>query len=157
MFCFLQIRIRDPNQGGKDITEEIMSGGGSRNPTPPTVRPTSTPTPPQVTVRGVTCPHLSAPACPAIEPLWCVCSRWFRSRRHPERRPKKSRVASLCPFRPQAFAAGAPHSAETFSSALTHTACAVDSLGGGGTSRRRTLGAQPQICALSSLQNWGRL
>ncbi|XP_028597265.2 eukaryotic translation initiation factor 4 gamma 3 isoform X16 [Podarcis muralis] len=41
------IRIRDPNQGGKDITEEIMSGGGSRNPTPPTVRPSSTPTPPQ--------------------------------------------------------------------------------------------------------------
>ncbi|XP_055466841.1 eukaryotic translation initiation factor 4 gamma 3 isoform X5 [Psammomys obesus] len=41
------IRIRDPNQGGKDITEEIMSGGGSRNPTPPTGRPTSTPTPPQ--------------------------------------------------------------------------------------------------------------
>ncbi|XP_064253121.1 eukaryotic translation initiation factor 4 gamma 3 isoform X17 [Passer domesticus] len=42
------IRIRDPNQGGKDITEEIMSGGGSRNPTPPIVRPSSTPTPPQV-------------------------------------------------------------------------------------------------------------
>uniref|UniRef100_A0A2K6EF49 Eukaryotic translation initiation factor 4 gamma 3 n=1 Tax=Propithecus coquereli TaxID=379532 RepID=A0A2K6EF49_PROCO len=42
------IRIRDPNQGGKDITEEIMSGGGSRNPTPPIGRPTSTPTPPQV-------------------------------------------------------------------------------------------------------------
>uniref|UniRef100_A0A4W3H324 Eukaryotic translation initiation factor 4 gamma, 3b n=1 Tax=Callorhinchus milii TaxID=7868 RepID=A0A4W3H324_CALMI len=43
------IRIRDPNQGGKDITEEIMSGGGgSRNPTPPVVRPSSTPTPPQV-------------------------------------------------------------------------------------------------------------
>ncbi|NXT65586.1 IF4G3 factor, partial [Chaetops frenatus] len=41
------IRIRDPNQGGKDITEEIMSGGGSRNPPPPIVRPTSTPTPPQ--------------------------------------------------------------------------------------------------------------
>ncbi|XP_062821805.1 eukaryotic translation initiation factor 4 gamma 3 isoform X4 [Anolis carolinensis] len=41
------IRIRDPNQGGRDITEEIMSGGGSRNPTPPTVRPSSTPTPPQ--------------------------------------------------------------------------------------------------------------
>nr|XP_028694302.1 eukaryotic translation initiation factor 4 gamma 3 isoform X10 [Macaca mulatta]XP_028694303.1 eukaryotic translation initiation factor 4 gamma 3 isoform X10 [Macaca mulatta] len=41
------IRIRDPNQGGKDITEEIMSGGGSRNPTPPIGRPTSTPTPPQ--------------------------------------------------------------------------------------------------------------
>uniref|UniRef100_A0A673JKA7 Eukaryotic translation initiation factor 4 gamma 1-like n=1 Tax=Sinocyclocheilus rhinocerous TaxID=307959 RepID=A0A673JKA7_9TELE len=33
-----QIRIRDPNQGGRDITEEIMSGG----------RATSTPTPPQV-------------------------------------------------------------------------------------------------------------
>uniref|UniRef100_A0A8C1WF57 Eukaryotic translation initiation factor 4 gamma 1 n=1 Tax=Cyprinus carpio TaxID=7962 RepID=A0A8C1WF57_CYPCA len=31
-------RIRDPNQGGRDITEEIMSGGGSG----------STPTPPQV-------------------------------------------------------------------------------------------------------------
>uniref|UniRef100_A0A8C5Q9N7 Eukaryotic translation initiation factor 4 gamma 3 n=1 Tax=Leptobrachium leishanense TaxID=445787 RepID=A0A8C5Q9N7_9ANUR len=41
------IRIRDPNQGGKDITEEIMSGG-SRNPTPPILRPSSTPTPPQV-------------------------------------------------------------------------------------------------------------
>ncbi|XP_054993443.1 eukaryotic translation initiation factor 4 gamma 3 isoform X12 [Sorex araneus] len=41
------IRIRDPNQGGKDITEEIMSGGGSRNPTPPIGRPASTPTPPQ--------------------------------------------------------------------------------------------------------------
>ncbi|NWS27853.1 IF4G3 factor, partial [Polioptila caerulea] len=41
------IRIRDPNQGGKDITEEIMSGGGSRNPTPPIARPSSTPTPPQ--------------------------------------------------------------------------------------------------------------
>lgn len=34
-----QIRIRDPNQGGKDITEEIMSGA----------RTSSTPTPPQVT------------------------------------------------------------------------------------------------------------
>ncbi|XP_010880080.3 eukaryotic translation initiation factor 4 gamma 3 isoform X6 [Esox lucius] len=43
-----QIRIRDPNQGGKDITEEIMAGGtGSRNPTPPVGRPSSTPTPPQ--------------------------------------------------------------------------------------------------------------
>ncbi|ELW46901.1 Eukaryotic translation initiation factor 4 gamma 1 [Tupaia chinensis] len=34
---FPQIRIRDPNQGGKDITEEIMSGA----------RTASTPTPPQ--------------------------------------------------------------------------------------------------------------
>ncbi|XP_028274982.1 eukaryotic translation initiation factor 4 gamma 1-like isoform X4 [Parambassis ranga] len=33
-----QIRIRDPNQGGRDITEEIMSGGRSG----------STPTPPQI-------------------------------------------------------------------------------------------------------------
>ncbi|KFW71797.1 Eukaryotic translation initiation factor 4 gamma 1, partial [Pygoscelis adeliae] len=33
-----QIRIRDPNQGGKDITEEIMSGA----------RTSSTPTPPQL-------------------------------------------------------------------------------------------------------------
>uniref|UniRef100_A0A7N6FIK7 Eukaryotic translation initiation factor 4 gamma, 1a n=1 Tax=Anabas testudineus TaxID=64144 RepID=A0A7N6FIK7_ANATE len=33
------IRIRDPNQGGRDITEEIMSGG----------RSTATPTPPQLT------------------------------------------------------------------------------------------------------------
>ncbi|CAM9310456.1 unnamed protein product, partial [Lampetra planeri] len=42
------IRIRDPNQGGKDITEEIMAGGsGSRNSTPPVGPPSSTPTPPQ--------------------------------------------------------------------------------------------------------------
>ncbi|XP_067228544.1 eukaryotic translation initiation factor 4 gamma 3 isoform X2 [Chanodichthys erythropterus] len=35
------IRIRDPNQGGKDVTDEILSGvGGSR--------PSSTPTPPQL-------------------------------------------------------------------------------------------------------------
>ncbi|NXI36705.1 IF4G3 factor, partial [Galbula dea] len=65
------IRIRDPNQGGKDITEEIMSGGGSRNPTPPMVRPTSTPTPPQqlpsqvsehspVVYGAVESPHLAA-------------------------------------------------------------------------------------------------
>ncbi|XP_053176473.1 eukaryotic translation initiation factor 4 gamma 1-like isoform X2 [Scomber japonicus] len=37
-----QIRIRDPNQGGKDITEEIMSGGRSG----------STPTPPQTAISG---------------------------------------------------------------------------------------------------------
>ncbi|XP_074521644.1 eukaryotic translation initiation factor 4 gamma 3 isoform X4 [Halichoeres trimaculatus] len=43
-----QIRIRDPNQGGRDITEEIMAGGtGSRNSTPPVAHPSSTPTPPQ--------------------------------------------------------------------------------------------------------------
>ncbi|XP_036391933.1 eukaryotic translation initiation factor 4 gamma 1-like isoform X3 [Megalops cyprinoides] len=37
-----QIRIRDPNQGGRDITEEIMSGG----------RTASTPTPPQSAMSG---------------------------------------------------------------------------------------------------------
>ncbi|XP_024126411.1 eukaryotic translation initiation factor 4 gamma 3 isoform X4 [Oryzias melastigma] len=42
------IRIRDPNQGGRDITEEIMAGvSGSRNSTPPVGPPSSTPTPPQ--------------------------------------------------------------------------------------------------------------
>ncbi|XP_039999691.1 eukaryotic translation initiation factor 4 gamma 1a [Xiphias gladius] len=37
------IRIRDPNQGGRDITEEIMSGG----------RSTTTPTPPQASIADV--------------------------------------------------------------------------------------------------------
>uniref|UniRef100_A0A3Q3ARZ8 Eukaryotic translation initiation factor 4 gamma 1 n=1 Tax=Kryptolebias marmoratus TaxID=37003 RepID=A0A3Q3ARZ8_KRYMA len=37
-----QIRIRDPNQGGRDITDEIMSGGRSG----------STPTPPQTAISG---------------------------------------------------------------------------------------------------------
>uniref|UniRef100_A0A3Q2PG50 Eukaryotic translation initiation factor 4 gamma 3 n=1 Tax=Fundulus heteroclitus TaxID=8078 RepID=A0A3Q2PG50_FUNHE len=42
------ICIRDPNQGGKDITAEILAGGsGSRNSTPPVGPPSSTPTPPQ--------------------------------------------------------------------------------------------------------------
>uniref|UniRef100_A0AAR2ILW0 Eukaryotic translation initiation factor 4 gamma, 1a n=1 Tax=Pygocentrus nattereri TaxID=42514 RepID=A0AAR2ILW0_PYGNA len=41
-----QIRIRDPNQGGRDITEEIMSGG----------RTTSTPTPPQLIANGIFVP-----------------------------------------------------------------------------------------------------
>uniref|UniRef100_A0A4W5L9H7 Eukaryotic translation initiation factor 4 gamma 3 n=1 Tax=Hucho hucho TaxID=62062 RepID=A0A4W5L9H7_9TELE len=50
------IRIRDPNQGGRDITEEIMAGGtGSRNPTPPVGRPSSTPTPPQVSTYLLSC------------------------------------------------------------------------------------------------------
>ncbi|KAG7229334.1 hypothetical protein INR49_012992 [Caranx melampygus] len=38
-----EIRIRDPNQGGRDITEEIMSGG----------RSTTTPTPPQASMADV--------------------------------------------------------------------------------------------------------
>ncbi|XP_075881122.1 eukaryotic translation initiation factor 4 gamma 3 isoform X2 [Nelusetta ayraudi] len=43
------IRIRDPNQGGRDVTEEILAGGsGSRNSTPPVGCSSSTPTPPQL-------------------------------------------------------------------------------------------------------------
>uniref|UniRef100_A0AAY5EG95 Eukaryotic translation initiation factor 4 gamma, 3a n=1 Tax=Electrophorus electricus TaxID=8005 RepID=A0AAY5EG95_ELEEL len=52
------IRIRDPNQGGKDITEEIMSGSGHA--TPPVGCPSSTPTPPQV---GRTPLTMLAPLC----------------------------------------------------------------------------------------------
>ncbi|KAJ0022366.1 hypothetical protein NQD34_009856 [Periophthalmus magnuspinnatus] len=58
-----QIRIRDPNQGGRDITEEIMSGGRSG----------STPTPPQTalsgsegTANGESVPAASAP--PLVRP-----------------------------------------------------------------------------------------
>ncbi|KAK1784378.1 hypothetical protein P4O66_016982, partial [Electrophorus voltai] len=41
---FAKIRIRDPNQDGKDITEEIMSGVGiSQNTSPPVGRPCTTP------------------------------------------------------------------------------------------------------------------
>lgn len=47
-----QIRIRDPNQGGKDITEEIMSGA----------RTSSTPTPPQVS--GPPFPRWGVGMCP---------------------------------------------------------------------------------------------
>uniref|UniRef100_A0A670ZUX6 Eukaryotic translation initiation factor 4 gamma 3 n=1 Tax=Pseudonaja textilis TaxID=8673 RepID=A0A670ZUX6_PSETE len=65
VFFLGQIRIRDPNQGGRDITEEIMSGGGSRNPTPPAVRPTSTPTPPQQLPSQV--PEHSPVACGTVE------------------------------------------------------------------------------------------
>uniref|UniRef100_A0A8B9INR0 Eukaryotic translation initiation factor 4 gamma 1 n=1 Tax=Anser cygnoides TaxID=8845 RepID=A0A8B9INR0_ANSCY len=58
------IRIRDPNQGGKDITEEIMSGA----------RTSSTPTPPQVSgglepqANGET-PHVAV----IVRPGTCVC------------------------------------------------------------------------------------
>ncbi|NWZ20474.1 IF4G1 factor, partial [Asarcornis scutulata] len=58
------IRIRDPNQGGKDITEEIMSGA----------RTSSTPTPPQAgsglepQANGET-PHVAV----IIRPGTCVC------------------------------------------------------------------------------------
>uniref|UniRef100_A0A663MVL5 Eukaryotic translation initiation factor 4 gamma 1 n=1 Tax=Athene cunicularia TaxID=194338 RepID=A0A663MVL5_ATHCN len=58
------IRIRDPNQGGKDITEEIMSGA----------RTSSTPTPPQAgsglepQANGET-PHVAV----IVRPGKCVC------------------------------------------------------------------------------------
>nr|XP_057910585.1 eukaryotic translation initiation factor 4 gamma 3-like isoform X3 [Doryrhamphus excisus] len=59
-----QIRIRDPNQGGRDITEEIMAGGsGSRNSTPPIGPPSSTPTPPQQLSSRQT-PELQPPSQP---------------------------------------------------------------------------------------------
>ncbi|TKS81437.1 Eukaryotic translation initiation factor 4 gamma 1 [Collichthys lucidus] len=57
-----QIRIRDPNQGGRDITEEIMSGGRSG----------STPTPPQIAISGTESPaqangeSFTAAATPAV-------------------------------------------------------------------------------------------
>uniref|UniRef100_A0A8C2XM75 Eukaryotic translation initiation factor 4 gamma 3 n=1 Tax=Cyclopterus lumpus TaxID=8103 RepID=A0A8C2XM75_CYCLU len=59
------IRIRDPNQGGRDITEEIMAGGsGSRNSTPPVGRPSSTPTPPQPVVQKSSSPGPVQPEAP---------------------------------------------------------------------------------------------
>uniref|UniRef100_A0AAY5JZB7 Eukaryotic translation initiation factor 4 gamma, 3a n=1 Tax=Esox lucius TaxID=8010 RepID=A0AAY5JZB7_ESOLU len=63
------IRIRDPNQGGKDITEEIMAGGtGSRNPTPPVGRPSSTPTPPQQQLGGSQTPEQGPSPAYCLEP-----------------------------------------------------------------------------------------
>ncbi|XP_077386663.1 eukaryotic translation initiation factor 4 gamma 3 isoform X1 [Festucalex cinctus] len=59
------IRIRDPSQGGKDITEEIMAGGsGSRNSTPPVGPPSSTPTPPQQPLSSRQTPELQSPSQP---------------------------------------------------------------------------------------------
>ncbi|NXK09595.1 IF4G1 factor, partial [Herpetotheres cachinnans] len=61
------IRIRDPNQGGKDITEEIMSGA----------RTSSTPTPPQAgsglepQANGET-PHVAV----IVRPGRCLCRGW---------------------------------------------------------------------------------
>ncbi|NXE76179.1 IF4G1 factor, partial [Cochlearius cochlearius] len=61
------IRIRDPNQGGKDITEEIMSGA----------RTSSTPTPPQAgsglepQANGET-PHVAV----IVRPGKCPCRGW---------------------------------------------------------------------------------
>uniref|UniRef100_A0A673K659 Eukaryotic translation initiation factor 4 gamma 3-like n=1 Tax=Sinocyclocheilus rhinocerous TaxID=307959 RepID=A0A673K659_9TELE len=67
------IRIRDPNQGGKDITEEIMFG--SRNPTPPTGHPASTLTPPAGRPSSTPTPptgHLSStPTPPQARNTYC--------------------------------------------------------------------------------------
>ncbi|XP_047662298.1 eukaryotic translation initiation factor 4 gamma 1a isoform X3 [Tachysurus fulvidraco] len=65
-----QIRIRDPNQGGRDITEEIMSGG----------RTTSTPTPPHSVGAEVSCAQTNgesatpAAAAPVVRLDDCVRS-----------------------------------------------------------------------------------
>ncbi|NXU76235.1 IF4G1 factor, partial [Oreotrochilus melanogaster] len=75
-----QIRIRDPNQGGKDITEEIMSGA----------RTSSTPTPPQAgsslepQANGETS-HVAV----IVRPGKCLCQRWV-----PDDRPKPALVVS---------------------------------------------------------------
>uniref|UniRef100_A0A3B3WGU4 Eukaryotic translation initiation factor 4 gamma, 3a n=1 Tax=Poecilia mexicana TaxID=48701 RepID=A0A3B3WGU4_9TELE len=59
------ICIRDPNQGGKDITAEILAGGsGSRNSTPPVGPPSTTPTPPQPVVQTSSSPALLQPEAP---------------------------------------------------------------------------------------------
>ncbi|KAG1949716.1 eukaryotic translation initiation factor 4 gamma 3 isoform X2 [Pimephales promelas] len=66
------IRIRDPNQGGKDITEEIMFG--SRNPTPPAGHPVSTLTPPAGRPSSTPTPptgHLSFTPSPPQQPSNC--------------------------------------------------------------------------------------
>ncbi|KAJ8257798.1 hypothetical protein GJAV_G00189860 [Gymnothorax javanicus] len=98
------IRIRDPNQGGKDITEEIMSGGGSgsRNPTPPVGRPSSTPTPPQQqagppTDHGPVAYSVdSAPHLPAAAPHLSAPTGDFK----PEEKPKLDPTPPLKPPSP---------------------------------------------------------
>lgn len=73
-----QIRIRDPNQGGRDVTEEILAGGsGSRNSTPPVGCSSSTPTPPQVR------PALSCHGLDTCSPFPgdCVPGHWLASLR----------------------------------------------------------------------------
>ncbi|XP_077059719.1 eukaryotic translation initiation factor 4 gamma 3 isoform X1 [Siphateles boraxobius] len=66
------IRIRDPNQGGRDITEEIMFG--SRNPTPPAGHPVSILTPPAGRPSSTPTPptgHLSFTPTPPQQPSNC--------------------------------------------------------------------------------------
>ncbi|XP_069466444.1 eukaryotic translation initiation factor 4 gamma 3 isoform X4 [Ambystoma mexicanum] len=92
------IRIRDPNRGGKDITEEIMSGsGGSRNSTPPIGRPSSTPTPPEVPepnpVKFGTVEHIHIAAGSHLSPS---------SDQKPEEKPKLDPVLHPSPaFQPE--------------------------------------------------------
>ncbi|XP_030015637.1 eukaryotic translation initiation factor 4 gamma 1a isoform X3 [Sphaeramia orbicularis] len=57
-----EIRIRDPNQGGRDITEEIMSGG----------RSTTTPTPPQASIADVSPPQTNGEV---LQPINTVTTR----------------------------------------------------------------------------------
>ncbi|NXU97719.1 IF4G1 factor, partial [Cettia cetti] len=97
------IRIRDPNQGGKDITEEIMSGA----------RTSSTPTPPQAgsglepQANGET-PHVAVIVRPGKSPLFLGSPEACRVRGHPfipgdlrplvgSRRPSKSASPSPPP------------------------------------------------------------
>ncbi|NXI01748.1 IF4G1 factor, partial [Pachycephala philippinensis] len=89
------IRIRDPNQGGKDITEEIMSGA----------RTSSTPTPPQAgsglepQANGET-PHVAV----IVRPGKCLCqagcASWHGCSKDPKcwhYRPSKSASPSPPP------------------------------------------------------------
>ncbi|XP_071431821.1 eukaryotic translation initiation factor 4 gamma 3 isoform X7 [Pithys albifrons albifrons] len=86
------IRIRDPNQGGKDITEEIMSGGGSRNPTPPMARPSSTPTPPQVPSQAVPEPSPATLGVPEPPPPCASAPSSAASASKQEEKPKPDPV-----------------------------------------------------------------
>ncbi|XP_060115630.1 eukaryotic translation initiation factor 4 gamma 3 [Heteronotia binoei] len=127
------IRIRDPNQGGKDITEEIMSGGGSRNPTPPSVRPTSTPTPPQQLSSQAPEHSLAAYGTTETSPLACITPVSAAVDLKQEEKPKadpvlKSPSPALRPEAsgerkdPAGLAADSPTSTETSSPELPLTA-----------------------------------
>ncbi|NXD63579.1 IF4G1 factor, partial [Eolophus roseicapillus] len=89
------IRIRDPNQGGKDITEEIMSGA----------RTSSTPTPPQAgsglepQANGET-PHVAVIVRPGKCLCWGACAGWHGCFQDPccwRCRPSKSASPSPPP------------------------------------------------------------
>ncbi|XP_076863790.1 eukaryotic translation initiation factor 4 gamma 3 isoform X3 [Brachyhypopomus gauderio] len=94
------IRIRDPNQGGRDITEEIMSGSGYA--TPPGGRPLTTPTPPQTRSASQT-PEQSAYS---VDPPYRLSPASADSKPAPEERPRadtglhKSSSPGLRPSQP---------------------------------------------------------